>query len=127
MSGESTATVFAARRTSFGETAATYDAVRPEWPAETISWLLGSPLPERVLRVVDLGCGTGKGSRASCAGRLCRGGDGMVQIPMRTWCYRLRGAERADQASSTRSRAMSRIGEEWVSAPTLRKSTPVCA
>ena len=67
MSRESRATVFTARRTSFGRTAATYDAVRPEWPATTISWMLGAPPPERSLRVVDVGCGTGKGSRALIA------------------------------------------------------------
>lgn len=59
--------VFTARRTSFGSIATTYDAVRPEWPAATITWLLGSPAPDTALRVVDLGCGTGKASRALVA------------------------------------------------------------
>jgi SAM-dependent methyltransferase len=49
------------RRTSFGEFAGTYDAVRPEWPAATIRWLIGDrPAGSRVL---DLGAGTGKGTR----------------------------------------------------------------
>lgn len=59
--------VFGARRTSFGAYAATYDAVRPEWPAETVAWMLGSPTTARVCRVVDLGAGTGKGARAIAA------------------------------------------------------------
>ncbi len=50
-----------ARRTSFGATAATYDAVRPPWPAETVTWMLGSP--GRALTVLDLGAGTGIGTR----------------------------------------------------------------
>jgi SAM-dependent methyltransferase len=49
------------RRTAFGAFASTYDAVRPEWPGETISWLIGGrPSGSRVL---DLGAGTGKGTR----------------------------------------------------------------
>jgi SAM-dependent methyltransferase len=56
-----TAEGYEERRTSFGRQAATYDAVRPEWPAATIRWLVadlpaGSP-------VLDLGAGTGKGTR----------------------------------------------------------------
>lgn len=61
------AEVFGARRTSFGAYAATYDAVRPEWPAETVTWMLGSPTTGAVCRVVDLGAGTGKGTRAIAA------------------------------------------------------------
>ena len=52
-----------ARRVSFGRTAAAYDAVRPPWPAETMSWLLGSPEDGRSLDVLDLGAGTGLGTR----------------------------------------------------------------
>ena len=59
--------LFGARRTSFGRYATVYDAVRPEWPAETVAWMLGSPAPEAVCRVVDLGAGTGKGTRAIAA------------------------------------------------------------
>jgi SAM-dependent methyltransferase len=50
-----------ARRTSFGAGAATYDAVRPPWPAATVDWLLGCPAGPR--RVLDLGAGTGLGTR----------------------------------------------------------------
>lgn len=50
-----------ARRTSFGAGAADYDRVRPEWPAATLTWLLGDPT--RALDVLDLGAGTGKGTR----------------------------------------------------------------
>ena len=58
------------RRTSFGAYAATYDAVRPSWPATTISWLVGGrPAGSRVL---DLGAGTGKGTRT------------LVELGMRT-------------------------------------------
>lgn len=49
------------RRTAFGALAATYDAARPEWPAPTISWLIGDRPPGA--RVLDLGAGTGKGTR----------------------------------------------------------------
>jgi ubiquinone/menaquinone biosynthesis C-methylase UbiE len=45
------------RRTSFGAAADVYAAVRPDWPAETVSWLTGGA-PE--LDVLDLGAGTGK-------------------------------------------------------------------
>lgn len=50
-----------ARRTSFGAVAATYDAVRPPWPDGTVDWLLGTPEGSR--RVLDLGAGTGLGTR----------------------------------------------------------------
>ncbi|MEP7192946.1 MAG: class I SAM-dependent methyltransferase [Actinomycetota bacterium] len=56
--------VFGARRVAFGAYAATYDAVRPEWPSKTVAWMLGSPTTAAVCRVVDLGAGTGKGTRA---------------------------------------------------------------
>jgi len=56
--------LFSARRTAFGAYAATYDAVRPGWPAETVSWMLGSTTAATVCRAVDLGAGTGKGTRA---------------------------------------------------------------
>jgi SAM-dependent methyltransferase len=53
------------RRTSFGQLAPTYDAVRPSWPAGTLSWLVGErPAGARVL---DLGAGTGKGTRTLVA------------------------------------------------------------
>jgi SAM-dependent methyltransferase len=59
------------QRLSFGGFAAAYDAVRPEWPAETARWLVGSdaggPLAARAardgLRVADVGAGTGKLTR----------------------------------------------------------------
>lgn len=51
------------RRTSFGDLAGDYDAVRPEWPVTTLDWLLGSPAAGATLDVLDLGCGTGKGTR----------------------------------------------------------------
>jgi len=59
--------IFGARRTSFGAYAAAYDAVRPDWPAETVAWMLGSPTAVTVYRVVDLGAGTGLGTRAIAA------------------------------------------------------------
>jgi len=54
-----------ARRTSFGAQAETYDAVRPPWPEETVDWLLGNP--GRPLQVLDLGAGTGLGTRTIAA------------------------------------------------------------
>jgi hypothetical protein len=45
------------RRTSFGAAADVYAAVRPGWPAETVSWLTAGA---RELDVLDLGAGTGK-------------------------------------------------------------------
>lgn len=56
---------FEARRTSFGAGAAAYQAVRPRWPEQTAHWLLGSP--DRELRVLDLGAGTGLGTVAVAA------------------------------------------------------------
>jgi SAM-dependent methyltransferase len=61
------AEVLGARRLSFGAQAATYDAVRPEWPAKTVTWMLGSPTTATICRVVDLGAGTGKGTRGIAA------------------------------------------------------------
>jgi SAM-dependent methyltransferase len=74
------AEVFDARRASFGAYAATYEAVRPEWPTQTVAWMLGSPTTAATVtttttttttttarRVVDLGAGTGKGTRAIAA------------------------------------------------------------
>jgi SAM-dependent methyltransferase len=59
--------VFGARRASFGAYAATYDAVRPEWRPTTVAWMLGSPTTATIYRVVDLGAGTGKGTRGIAA------------------------------------------------------------
>ena len=61
------AEVFGARRVAFGGYADTYDLVRPEWPASTVTWMLGSPAAATVCRVVDLGAGTGKGTRTIAA------------------------------------------------------------
>jgi SAM-dependent methyltransferase len=64
---------YEARRTAFGGgqpdqvTADEYDAVRPDWRPATMTWLLGSPAPGRPLDVVDLGAGTGKGTRTLAA------------------------------------------------------------
>jgi SAM-dependent methyltransferase len=67
MSESEDAEVFGARRVAFGAYATTYDAVRPEWPTATVTWMLGSPATGAVCRVVDLGAGTGKGTRAIAA------------------------------------------------------------
>jgi len=64
MSEVGIAEVFGARRTSFGAFATTYDAVRPEWPSATVTWMLGSPTAETVCRVVDLGARDWQGTRA---------------------------------------------------------------
>lgn len=56
-----TTETYEARRTSFGAGAADYDRVRPGWPADTVGWLLGEPAGS--LEVLDLGAGTGKGTR----------------------------------------------------------------
>jgi SAM-dependent methyltransferase len=47
----------AARAKSFGAVAAAYDAGRPSFPVESLTWILG---PGRGLQVLDLGAGTGK-------------------------------------------------------------------
>ena len=51
-----------ARRLAFGGYAADYHRVRPGWPADAVAWLLGEPTS--TLDVLDLGCGTGKGTAA---------------------------------------------------------------
>ena len=58
-------TTVEARRTSFGAGAAAYDAVRPPWPEATVAWLLGEPAG--LARVLDLGAGTGLGTRTVAA------------------------------------------------------------
>ena len=40
-----------------------HDAVRPAWSADVVSWLLGSPARGHLLEVLDLGAGTGLGTR----------------------------------------------------------------
>ena len=90
MGGDSTPDLFARRRTSFGAMAAEYDAVRPSWPADTVGWMLGSPTPSTVLRVLDLGAGTGKGTRA-----LARMGHEVVAVePAEGMLGALRGSLR---------------------------------
>jgi SAM-dependent methyltransferase len=49
---------------SFGGVADVYEAARPDYPAEAVSWLVREP--QR--RVVDVGAGTGKLTRALAAG-----------------------------------------------------------
>lgn len=44
-----------------------HDGVRPGWSAEAVSWLLGSPPDGQRLTVLDLGAGTGLGTRAIAA------------------------------------------------------------
>lgn len=44
-----------------------HHAVRPAWSAEVISWLLGSPVHGQRLAVLDLGAGTGLGTRTIAA------------------------------------------------------------
>jgi ubiquinone/menaquinone biosynthesis C-methylase UbiE len=53
------------RRTSFGAFAGAYDAIRPEWPEPTIAWLIDQRPPGS--EVLDLGAGTGKGTRTLVA------------------------------------------------------------
>lgn len=40
-----------------------HDDIRPVWSSEVVSWLLGSPLTGDWLTVLDLGAGTGLGTR----------------------------------------------------------------
>ena len=47
--------------------AAPHNTVRPSWPKDVLSWLLGSPLPTTQLQVLDLGAGTGLGARSAAA------------------------------------------------------------
>src|SRR5260370_28628452 len=49
-----------AQAASFGAVAATYERARPSYPAQAIDWLL----PPGAGRVLDLGAGTGKLTRA---------------------------------------------------------------
>jgi len=55
------------QRVSFGQQAATYDRLRPDWPAPTVRWLtgteIGSGRESDRLDVLDLGAGTGKLTR----------------------------------------------------------------
>ncbi len=54
--------------TSFGRAAAVYEAGRPEYPAESVAWML-RPVASRehLVRVADVGAGTGKLTRALVA------------------------------------------------------------
>lgn len=50
-----------------GHNAARHDDVRPAWSGDLVSWLLGSPAPKHRLAVLDLGAGTGLGTRTIAA------------------------------------------------------------
>ena len=58
-------TTVEARRRSFESGAATYDEVRPGYDEETVDWMLGRPAGP--LEVLDLGAGTGLGTRTIAA------------------------------------------------------------
>ncbi|AIY02504.1 hypothetical protein ART_2905 [Arthrobacter sp. PAMC 25486] len=49
--------------TAFSDSAVLHDAVRPAWSEEVLTWLLGSPEPGQRLAALDLGAGTGLGTR----------------------------------------------------------------
>lgn len=53
--------------TSFGRAAATYEAGRPEYPAEAVEWMLEPVASRTPLEVADVGAGTGKLTRAVLA------------------------------------------------------------
>lgn len=53
--------------TSFGRAAATYEAGRPEYPAEAVEWMLEPVASRTPFRVADVGAGTGKLTRAVLA------------------------------------------------------------
>jgi SAM-dependent methyltransferase len=76
------------RAASFGAVAAAYDAGRPTFPAEALSWITG---PGR-LQILDLGAGTGKLSQVAAA----LGHDVVAVDPseeMLAICGRLRGVQ----------------------------------
>ncbi len=50
------------RATSFGAEAANYEAGRPDYPFEAVTWML-EPMPHGSRRIVDVGAGTGKLTR----------------------------------------------------------------
>ena len=86
--GDRRSGVLEQRRTSFGQLAPTYDAVRPEWPAATISWLIGdrsagpgcstsAPAPARApARWSRWGCRSRRWTRARACSRPCAGRAG---------------------------------------------------
>ena len=63
--GRDTPEFYEERRTSFGAFADTYNATRPEWPEATIRWLVDDRPPGAP--VLDVGAGTGKGTRTLAA------------------------------------------------------------
>ena len=76
------------RAQSFGASAQAYDAGRPTFPAEALSWITG---PGR-LQILDLGAGTGKLSQVA----LNQGHDVVAVDPseeMLSICRRLRGVD----------------------------------
>lgn len=90
-----------ARRTSFGALAETYDAVRPPWPEVTVAWLLGNPDGAR--RVLDLGAGTGLGTRTVAA----LGHDVVALDPS---AGMLAALDAASLAPEVRARIRTRVG-----------------
>lgn len=52
-----------AQRTSFGQAAALYDRIRPDYPLDAVRWMVG----DAPVHVVDVGAGTGKLTRALVA------------------------------------------------------------
>jgi SAM-dependent methyltransferase len=94
-------TTVEARRTSFGALAETYDAVRPPWPEGTVSWLLGSPAGP--CRVLDLGAGTGLGTRTVAA-------LGHEVVALDPSAGMLAALDAASLASEVRARIQTRVG-----------------
>src|SRR3954471_2942331 len=77
-----------ARAHSFGAVAAAYDAGRPTFPADALTWILG---PGR-LQILDLGAGTGKLTQVAAA----LGHDVVAVDPseeMLTVCRKLAGVD----------------------------------
>ena len=93
-------TTVEARRTSFGALAETYDAVRPSWPEETVDWLLGGP--DGPVRVIDLGAGTGLGTRTIAA-------LGHEVVALDPSAGMLAALEEADLAPEVRARIRTRV------------------
>ncbi|WP_411802410.1 class I SAM-dependent methyltransferase, partial [Arthrobacter sp. LAPM80] len=87
--------------------AVVHDEVRPAWSAEVVSWLSGSPLSGHRLEVLELGAGTGLGTRTiATLGHAVSAVDtsaNMLSV-LRTSCQELH-SEIANRITATRGSA----------------------
>ncbi|MBN8882944.1 MAG: hypothetical protein J0H73_11590, partial [Salana multivorans] len=94
--------------TSFGRAARTYEAGRPSYPEAAVAWLLGGPERPRP-RVLDVGAGTGKLTRAV----LASGAEVVAVDPDGISLLANLAVSPASRGLGVGARLMSHLAEVW--------------